>query len=332
MAHQAAQPQPADSGGELVRDRDGVRRRQSPPAHAGVELDVHGERRGGAGAQPVVRLARRDRDLDVMHLRLLAGNQRPHHQHRDVRQPLAQGDGLLMGRDAQPGGSRRERRGAHVCSAVAVAVGLDDGPQLGRRRGVRQEAAVVGHRAEVDRHGGAGMSRRRVGYHSSASARTTSAREITPTTAPASSTTGRRLTSCLIISLAASCTESPGATLIGIGGHQVGRRHAKGLAELLPPVVHPLEEDHATQDRDGVRHLDVVLDLLEDQVGLPDHAHQLPVVDDGNAGHALVGQTAGRGRRSPSSVGSSARRYASSGRRWARLAFSGRSSVGEHPW
>ena len=52
--------------------------------------------------------------------------------------------------DAQAGGAGRQRGPADRDRAVAVAVGLDDGPHLGRGGGDAQQADVVGDGVEVD--------------------------------------------------------------------------------------------------------------------------------------------------------------------------------------
>ena len=72
----------------------------------------------------------------------------------------AEREALAHRGDAQRDRAARQRRPPGVGGAVAVPVGLDDGPQLGRRDAVGEHAGVVADRAEVDRDERAGHVRR----------------------------------------------------------------------------------------------------------------------------------------------------------------------------
>ena len=63
----------------------------------------------------------------------------------------AQREPLRHGRDAEHGRARPERGAADVRGAVAVAVGLDDRPELGALERAQERARVAPDRAEIDR-------------------------------------------------------------------------------------------------------------------------------------------------------------------------------------
>ena len=118
--------------------------RGADAVHAGVDLEVHGQRR--RRARVVHRLGRRrDRfrgverrthavepgDVDELAQRRLGEHE---HRLRSAARSIAHVDGLVDQRDAEPRRAAGDggRRGAQ--DAVAVAPPLDDGAQRGRRR------------------------------------------------------------------------------------------------------------------------------------------------------------------------------------------------------
>ncbi len=115
-----------------------------PPAHARVDLDVHGQPRRDVGA--------RDRDIEpsLACELLLPGEERPLHEDADVRKPAAERLPLRGRGDAEGGGAGLDRGGSDVEGAVTVRVGLDDRPELGRRCDPHQPAHVAPQRVEVD--------------------------------------------------------------------------------------------------------------------------------------------------------------------------------------
>ena len=130
---------------------DDVRRRlrqlgEPPPAHAGVELEVN---------RDLVRdLAARDDELEprVPCRGDLARIVRRAHDHdARVGQLAPQLEALVDGGDAECGRARFEGRAAYVDRAVAVAVRLHDGPELGAVEDVEKPPRVVANGAEVDR-------------------------------------------------------------------------------------------------------------------------------------------------------------------------------------
>jgi len=134
VAHQPGRPQ-HPVGAELIGDAQRIGRRHPPPAHAGIDLHVHSQRHPRRGPQPCKSLHRGDGDVHPRHVRLFARHERPHHEHRDIAELVAQPARFLPCGDAQPLGARSQRRPPHRRGAVPVAVGLDDGPQLGRSGG-----------------------------------------------------------------------------------------------------------------------------------------------------------------------------------------------------
>ena len=118
---------------EVAHQADDARARrgelgEAPAAHARVELEMHGDvgrRDLGREAQLEPGLARGG-DLG-----------RPRRAEQDDprrRQGAPQLQGLAERCDAERGCAGRERRPPHVHRAVPVAVGLDDGPELGASR------------------------------------------------------------------------------------------------------------------------------------------------------------------------------------------------------
>ena len=78
------------------------------------------------------------------------GHRLRQHEDRRVDARVAQLDAFLDERDAEHRGARVDRGPTHRDRAVAVAVGLDDREQLGRRGDRLQRPNVVAIAAEVD--------------------------------------------------------------------------------------------------------------------------------------------------------------------------------------
>ncbi len=140
---------------EVAHEPDDARARrgelgEAPAPHPRVELEMHRDvgrpraRReaqlepGLAGGREIVRAGRAEQD--------------------DPRrgQGASQLEGLPERRDAERGRAGRERRPPHIDRTMAVAVGLDHGPELGALEPVAQHADVVADGAEVDRDQRAG--------------------------------------------------------------------------------------------------------------------------------------------------------------------------------
>ena len=136
-------------GGEVAHHPDDVacRRRElrEPPAsHPGVdlEMDSHAFRDplvGGDELQP--------RDASLADLAL---GHRPHHEDASVAKRRAQVERLRQRRDAQGGRPRVERGLRHVDGAVAVALRLHDGPELGALGGLQEGRGVPPDRPEIE--------------------------------------------------------------------------------------------------------------------------------------------------------------------------------------
>ena len=128
------------------------RRRQlgeAPAAHARVELQVDAD-------------AFRDRlvedgqvEVGLARLRDVAARARPHDEDPHARELAAERKRLGDRGDAERQRAFAERRAGDVDGAVPVAVGLDDGPELGAPERAPQPADVPPDRAEVDRDLGA---------------------------------------------------------------------------------------------------------------------------------------------------------------------------------
>ena len=122
---------------------DGAARRgqlgEAPPAHARVELEVDGtpsgSRPSATSARARPRAPRRPRPPRSGRARGSARPGRPRAAER-----------LGHGRDAERGRAAFERGAADVDRAVPVAVGLDDRPELPRRRARRAGARCAGPR------------------------------------------------------------------------------------------------------------------------------------------------------------------------------------------
>ena len=97
------------------------------------------------------RAADRDHELDPRLARLRDRVGRAHDDDPRLRELTAQLEGLGDRDDAERGGSRVERRPSDVTRAVAVAVRLDDGPELGPAEHLEQPPRVVADHPEVDR-------------------------------------------------------------------------------------------------------------------------------------------------------------------------------------
>ena len=149
-----AHPGQSDSG-RLSDGRgksQGVVGGSTDPAHAGVDLQVDG----------VVAAAGHGDGLQLgvgVHGEIEAGAHRAgqfrrrllaEHQDRAVETCVAQFHPLLHQRHAQPAGTASQRSLRNLDGAVAVTVGLDDGPHRGRRGNRAQHLDVVPNRAEVD--------------------------------------------------------------------------------------------------------------------------------------------------------------------------------------
>ena len=137
-------------GGEVAHQPDGLPRRLREPCpaeatHARVELQVQRnalrKRRLGHGELE----SRVTRPPDVV----LAG--RAHDEDARVREGGAERDTLADRRDAEGASALRERDAGHLDRAVAVRVGLDDGPELRAFQQLEQTPHVVPHGGEVDR-------------------------------------------------------------------------------------------------------------------------------------------------------------------------------------
>ena len=119
-------------------------------------------------------LAVADRELEAGVARLgdLAARGRPHDEDPHRPERLAQRERLRHGCHAERRRARPERGGADVGRAVAVAVGLDDGPQLRPVEGAEEPARVAADRAEVDRDVGSAHYRGSYGRKFRASSET----------------------------------------------------------------------------------------------------------------------------------------------------------------
>ena len=118
---------------------------EAPAAHARVELEMHGD----VGRHNLAREAQ-------LEPRLARGGDcgRPGRAEQDDprrRQGAPQLQGLPERCHAERGCAGPERRPPHVHRAVPVAVGLDDGPELGGLEQPAQHTNVVADRGEVDR-------------------------------------------------------------------------------------------------------------------------------------------------------------------------------------
>ncbi len=106
------------------------------PAHAAVELDVDPGHPAEIGRHPRAELPEAlapDRDLGVRcegDAELVLG-EGAHHQDRRVGEVQPELLGLGRGGDREPGGPAAQRRGGAGRGAVAVAVRLDHGAELG---------------------------------------------------------------------------------------------------------------------------------------------------------------------------------------------------------
>ncbi len=140
-------------GREVAHDADDLTRRcgdlgESPAAHPGIdlEMDLHPLR------DPAVRRDELEpRDASFADFALGDG---PHDDDAGVAKRRAQVEGLGQRRDAERGRTGVERRLRDVDRAVAVALGLDDGPQLGSPRRAEQRLGVPPDRAEIEGEAG----------------------------------------------------------------------------------------------------------------------------------------------------------------------------------
>ena len=140
---------------DQLRQRHEVLGRRTDPVHAGVDLQVdrhlvaRARATSGEGVDGLARVQRRgepvgERGLDGLGPALA--------QQEDGRGDavLAQLHPLVDQRHRQPLGAAGERGAGDRRTAVAVAVGLHHGAQLGGRGQASQHPGVVRHRGEVD--------------------------------------------------------------------------------------------------------------------------------------------------------------------------------------
>ena len=116
--------------------------RSTPAAHAGVDLQMEGQARREIGPG--------DRHLEASLPRplVLAAAERTEHHDPRVGHHRTQRLSLCHGRHAERGRPGLERRGTDIGGSVAVGIGLDHGPELGRSRGLPHPADVPAQRAE----------------------------------------------------------------------------------------------------------------------------------------------------------------------------------------
>ena len=130
--------------------RGGRKLGEAPAPHAGVDLQVHahalrdGVLRGGDELEPG--------DPGLAHLAL---GHRPHDEDAGIPECGSQVERLGERRDAERRGTGFERSLRDVDGAVSVALGLDDGPQLGSARGLREGRGIAADRPEVEGEAGA---------------------------------------------------------------------------------------------------------------------------------------------------------------------------------
>ena len=124
--------------------------REAPAAHPGVELqvDVHAFGDAPVGHDELEPRLARPRDL------LARGG--TEHDDPHVAVQASQRERLAHRRDAERGRPALERAPRGVGRTVAVAVGLDDRPELGRSDDACEQASVATDRADVDRDERAG--------------------------------------------------------------------------------------------------------------------------------------------------------------------------------
>ncbi len=115
---------------------------ETPASHPGVELQVHANVRRN--------LVRRDDELEARISRLsdlavAAGGS--HDDDPRLRELPAELEGLGHGRDAECGSAGAERGAGNVDGAVAVAVRLHDGPELGAGERAQERVRVAAKRS-----------------------------------------------------------------------------------------------------------------------------------------------------------------------------------------
>ena len=119
--------------------------RKAVASHSGLELQMD--------ADAVGNLVVRDGELEVRVtcMRDLATRrERAHDEDADAGVFRAQGEPFLHGRHAKGARSGPQRRARDVDGSVAVAVRLDDGPELRAVELAQERAHVAPQRAEVD--------------------------------------------------------------------------------------------------------------------------------------------------------------------------------------
>ena len=135
-------------GRQVGHQPDDVRGRlwqlgESPAAHPGIELEMNGDAGGD--------LATGDDELEPRLARLGHLLRRAHHDDSRLRELATQLAGFGEGHDAEGRRAGFERRPRDVACAVAVAVRLDDGPELAPVEPFQQPSRVMADRAEVNR-------------------------------------------------------------------------------------------------------------------------------------------------------------------------------------
>ncbi len=135
------------------RERDRVLDPASDAMHAGVDLEVHSQRRAARGAAQRV-----DPGLRVHHGREAMGDDRRRriryrlgkHEHGGVDPGLAQLHAFLDERDPETARARLHRGTRDRHGAVPVRLGFDDGHDRGGRHERGQHAHVLPNGFEID--------------------------------------------------------------------------------------------------------------------------------------------------------------------------------------